>query len=619
MRARCSCSTRKRIAVPRLFAPVPREIRSLSAVALLATSAWVAPGAQAAGFEGKAAVSGVVKDAQGVVQLGALVQILSDRSVTVATAFTDQHGHYLIPNLPSGRYFVRASQTLFVPSTRGNLQLHAGGTAIVNLTLNALFDTASWLPAERRQSSEPDDDWKWTLRSTANRPILRLLEQNDAGELIEVSSSATETGHQAATTRVRATVSSGDGGFGQGGVHNIVALRRTATDGSESMLRADLGSAPVPTGYGSSQELEAGFAQKLGFDGAARTVVSYKAHPELIGAGVTSGVTVLSMASAQRTSLGDVLELEAGGSVEAVRTSAEVLAAHPFLRLTAHAGGGWSLHYRLATAPEVQGFDDVTLGRTAVPVALVRNGRLALEHSRHNEFSASSTQGRTTFEGAWFHDDVSRATISGGGATAPVQPNSTAGATLLSTPGSTPELTAAHPGMLLDPTTGTFRTLAAGYRTSGARVTATTAIATGVWVAAEYSAGAALASTSGPDASYAESLAVMHARSAQSATAAVKGNIPHSQTQLRASYRWQPAQLVTTVDPYSAFADQAYLSCMLRQPIHWGDRLPQGLAASIDVTNLLAEGYRPFLSADGQTLYFAQAPRTIQAALSFSF
>jgi hypothetical protein len=37
------------------------------------------------------------------------------------------------------------------------------------------------------------------------------------------------------------------------------------------------------------------------------------------------------------------------------------------------------------------------------------------------------------------------------------------------------------------------------------------------------------------------------------------------------------------------------------------------------VTNLLAQGYQPFLSADGHTLFLAQSPRTIQAGLSFTF
>ena len=53
--------------------------------------------------------------------------------------------------------------------------------------------------------------------------------------------------------------------------------------------------------------------------------------------------------------------------------------------------------------------------------------------------------------------------------------------------------------------------------------------------------------------------------------------------------------------------------------MRWGDRLPPGLEATIDVTNLLAEGYQPFLSADGRTLFLAQSPRTIRGGLSFTF
>jgi hypothetical protein len=41
--------------------------------------------------------------------------------------------------------------------------------------------------------------------------------------------------------------------------------------------------------------------------------------------------------------------------------------------------------------------------------------------------------------------------------------------------------------------------------------------------------------------------------------------------------------------------------------------------ALINVRNLLAEGYRPFVTADGSTLYFAQTERSVQGGLSFSF
>jgi hypothetical protein len=57
----------------------------------------------------------------------------------------------------------------------------------------------------------------------------------------------------------------------------------------------------------------------------------------------------------------------------------------------------------------------------------------------------------------------------------------------------------------------------------------------------------------------------------------------------------------------------------VRQSLRLGNLLPPGLDATIDVTNLLAQGYRPFLSDDGQMLFLAQAPRTIQAGLAFTF
>jgi outer membrane receptor protein involved in Fe transport len=99
----------------------------------------------------------------------------------------------------------------------------------------------------------------------------------------------------------------------------------------------------------------------------------------------------------------------------------------------------------------------------------------------------------------------------------------------------------------------------------------------------------------------------------------VKGTVIHTGTRVRAAYRWQPERFVTAVNPYEAFGDQAYLSFYLRQPVRCGSLLPPGLEATVDVTNLLEQGYRPFLSADGQTLFLAQSPRTIQAGLAFSF
>jgi hypothetical protein len=43
------------------------------------------------------------------------------------------------------------------------------------------------------------------------------------------------------------------------------------------------------------------------------------------------------------------------------------------------------------------------------------------------------------------------------------------------------------------------------------------------------------------------------------------------------------------------------------------------MEATLDVTNLLAQGYRPVLTSDGHMLFMAQAPRTMQGGLAFTF
>jgi hypothetical protein len=174
-------------------------------------------------------------------------------------------------------------------------------------------------------------------------------------------------------------------------------------------------------------------------------------------------------------------------------------------------------------------------------------------------------------------------------------------------------------GILADSTTGNFRFLSAGYKTQGVNVTLTEPLTPSMWVAVEYATGAGLAAKDGAVMELPTIGSDLAPQAAQTATIALRGRVVHTGTSLRASYRWQPARLVTAVDPYAPFSDQAYFSCYLRQALRLGNLLPAGLDATIDVTNLLAQGYRPFLSADGKTLFLAEAPRTLQAGLAFTF
>jgi Carboxypeptidase regulatory-like domain len=558
-----------------------------------------------------AVVSGIVRDAQGMALMGAVIQVMANDSVTAATAFTDLHGRYVVANLLPGKYHVRASAALFVPTLRDNLQLHSGARTVVNLTLSTLFESTAWLPAERRQADEPGDDWKWTLRSAANRPILRMVED---GEIMLISSSATES-PRVPIDSGKGSVVGGDGTFGRGGVHNTISLDRGFDDGSDVRFRVDLGTGlaqgRAPVAGRPSMEIQTGYQRKLGPGGAARTVVSYQSHPEMVGTGAgsgrSSGLDAAQVATAQKMQFGDAAEIEVGSALNLVHTSGYLASAYPFLRVTAHPSSDWTLGYRMATSRDMQAFNGLDAVRPELRVAVMSRGRLRTERGVHQEVSVARRAGRGTIQASYYRDVLDSILVSGGGGLSSGDLDGESGAVVQPV------------GVIADAATGGFRLLASGYSTQGINVMLTEPLTTGLWAAVEYANGSALASRSAATATLTGVGSELQARSAQSATIALKGRVLHTGTNVRAAYRWQPAYLVTAVDPYAAFSDQAFFSFFLRQPVNCGHWLPSGLEATVDVTNLLAQGYRPFLSADGRTLYLAQAPRSIQAGLAFNF
>jgi hypothetical protein len=531
-----------------------------------------------------------------------MVQVIANDSAMVGTAFTDLHGRYFIAHLVPGKYEVRASGSLFVPAMRANLQLRSGGRAVVNLTLNTLFETTTWLPAERRQADEPSDDWKWTLRSAANRPVLRLVED---GDVLMVSSSSVETPKR--PDRMRAEVTGGGGGFGNGGIHNILVLDRALDDGGGMTVRAEMGTQPgMPYNGKPSMNLSSGYGMQLGLAGAARMVASFQSHPEMVGPDGYAGLGTAQVASAQRMHIGDFADVEAGGTVYVVRTSDYVAASRPFLRITTHPAGSWTVGYRMATSQNMQSFDGLDSVRQELPIAVMYRGKMQTDGGLHQEFAVGKKIGRGVVQVAYYRDSLDRVQVSGGGA-------------MVGAAGIPPGQ-GTEDGILTDSTTGSFRFLSAGYKTQGMRMTLSQPLTSGMWMAVEYGTGAGLSGTDGAGAGTSSgTMPTLAPETAQTATLALRGTVLRTGTRVRAAYRWQPARVVTAVDPYAPFSDDAYLSCYLRQALKMGKLLPPGLEATVEVSNLLAQGYRPFLSADGHTLFLAQTPRTVQAGLAFTF
>lgn len=559
-----------------------------------------------------AAVTGTVRDMRGTPQMGALVQIINlqaaaGEAALAGTAFTDLHGHYSIPVIGPGKYQLKATAALFLPAMRDNLQLRPGAQAVVNLTLSTLFEAVQWLPAQKRRADEPDDDWKWTLRSAENRPILRMLED---GPLVMVSTSDNERAKPSLEARI--AVKSGDGGFGDGGLHNAFTVDRVLGDGSGVILRADLGSPDTSYPLMPSADLTVGYQRKLNPMATVRSVTSYQSHPEIIGGESLTGLQALTLQSAEQLALGDVFAVEYGSELTGVRLEGRSAAAvRPFARVTAHPTDQVLVSYRMATARDLQGWEDMDAVQPELPTAVVqRRGNrssLQMEQGLHQEVSVGLKAGRGLLQTAYYHDNVGRTLIEGGGALDGQQ--------------------LAGGNVLADPTTGNFRMLGPGYRSQGFRVSASEPLTSTIWAVVEISTGAALAArpqfvapgTAEELGTLQFAAASLRDEQAEAVTVALRGLVLHSGTHVRAAYRWQPTSTVTPVDSYNAFSDQPYFSFYLRQPLRLAHVIPNGVEAMVDVTNLLAQGYHPVLSSDGRTLFFAQAPRTLQGGLSFTF
>jgi len=541
-----------------------------------------------------AVLRGVVRDSQGTPQLGAVVELLTGDASLIATAFTDDHGRYRMAAILPGRYQLRASAAFFVPVTRTNLHLQAGAQMVLNLTMSTLFEAESWLPAQKRRADEPADDWKWTLRSVASRPLLRLVDPSD--KTVSISSSATEASK--ASRQARVSVISGDGAFGQGGVQQVLLMNRTLEDGDSTILRVDMGSQPEDFPIKPSTEVSAGYERRSLMGGNTRLVTSYQSHPELsYGAG--TGLQVMRLASTQQLSLGDAVMIDAGTLVQAERLASSRFIAEPFVRVMMRPSGDLMVEYRYATGRALQSSEDLDHIKPPADILTDANGRPLSAKGSHHELSASRKLGTRTVAFAVYSDSFSSGAISGTGM---VDQASLAGLPVIA-----------------DPTTGTFRLATGGYSGRGMSMSVAQPLTPSLTVWGEYDLGTALWSEAGTTGSVTSLASSVGVHTAQAGSVAIRGKIVRTGTTMKAEYRWQPLRTLTQVNSYNATPDEGYMGFFVRQRVWCGRILPGGVDAVVEATNLLEQGYQPVLAPDGHTLFLAQLPRTIQGGLAFNF
>jgi hypothetical protein len=535
-------------------------------------------------------VSGVVRNSAGVPQIGAVVQLLRPDLSVLAAVYTDDKGRFSIPSIDPGLYAVKAMGMSFLPSLRENVRVRR--VTIVNLTLSTLYEVMQWLPAQPRAVDAPSDDWAWTLRSAANRPLLRWLED---GPLVVVSDGSGAK----PKLKARLMATGSEGAFGESGERITAAVEDTPSNSRELLARVDF--AP---GTNARMESMLGFSQDLGFAGSVQTLAAVAIHPEIETEGA-AGIEEAAMQTSENLTLGDEFEGEVGAEQVVARFSENsadtVVAALPFAMIGWRDGNS-TVQYRMTTLLPSRSFSDDGQAANYLPALALRNGELAIERGLHQELGWERRTDASGMSVAVFTDDVKNPVLEAASHFAL---------------GDSPTNLA---GILYDQASGLLRAAGSDYATAGFTASFERRLPGGQDVRLSYANGNALAmQASVHPVSIAQALSSARPRRVQTYALSLSGTLEGSGTKWRASYRWQPEDAVTSAAPFAADGAEPYLNLHLRQPICAHHEGSNGIEALLDVRNMLAQGYRPYLMSDGSVLIFAQAQRAVSAGLAFTF
>jgi hypothetical protein len=546
-------------------------------------------GSLSAAAPGSASVTGVVRDAAGVPQIGSEVQLLRPDLSVVATVYTDADGRYLITSVFPGRYAIKALGDWFLPSLRENVRVRS--KTIVNLTLNSLYEAMQWLPAEPRSRNSQKDDWAWTLKSAANRPLLRWLED---GPLVVVSDGS--GAHPRLKARLMATGK--EGAFGESGERISVAVEETPSNSRELLASVDF---DPESDAGTESML--GFRQELGIAGSVQSVAAVALHPEM-SAAECEGLDEAVLRSWQTMRLGDEIEAEAGSSELWARLDGtnpeDLVELLPFASVSWHDSKS-VIHYQMTTVLPGPSDSQETETRAWLPALSALNGKLAIEHGNHQEIGWERQTERSGVGLRVFSDRIDNPVLEG-----------------------MSNFSQSDSGVLLDPATGLFRATGPRFSSTGVEAFVEHRISGGNTAQLSFANGEALvlplpSAAASRTASLTSLLAGAHPRRIQEYALSLSGTIDGTGTRWRASFRWQPEETLTQAAPFAEDAVAPYLNLHLRQPIHLRGNHAGSFEAVLDLRNLLAEGYRPYLLSDGSTVIFAQEQRNFSAGLVFNF
>jgi hypothetical protein len=537
-------------------------------------------------------ISGYVRSSAGAPQMGAMVEVLST-AVHSLKVFTDDRGFYSINDLIPGNYSLKVSAPSFLPALRDRIGLRAGSAMVVNVTLNTLFEAIQLGPL---RGPADDDDWKWTLRSMANRPVLRVL---DDGSQV----TAVQPGTEGEDHDLRASLSFLAGSPSEG--YGTVSDMSTGFSLEHKILSDDAVSLEGNVGYGQGAGaaiLRTAYTHHTASGSEPTVALTVRRLAPPVGSFRQQGLQAFSLTTTDDLTFGNVLELKFGSELQTVQFMGRFTAFQPFGTVDLHLSPNTVVEYRYAssrpsgTMARDSDVESTDLGQSGPRVSLASFSP-ALERARHQEVSLSRRVGKNNLQFAFYSDQVSNTVLTGVGVA-----------------------TAVSGEMLPDVDSGTFSYQGRDLDTSGLRLVLQRKLTADLTATLDYGYGGVL-DLARPDVELQEARQSLSTVRRHTLSAKLNGKLPGCRTHWTTSYGWVSGRALTSVDMFNSSAGQSdpYLNVFLRQPLPGFSFLPLHMEAMLDLRNLMAQGYVPVMGPDGRTVYLVQSARSVRGGVAFTF
>jgi len=572
-------------------------------------------------------IAGIVRNQFGMPLPGAAVQLFNHQERLLTRVLTDDHGQFRFADLAPDLYAVRVTRLSYDVARRPNIEVRPGAHTMLTVSLATLFSSIQ-ISYPTIESVPMTDEWKWVLRSDSQtRPVFRMLPDSPADTAATGSTAQATTDGQApqraamfSDTRGMVRVSAGDGNLSAVGTSTQADLGTTF-----ALATALYGSGLLQVsgnfGYGSQSGAPAGAIRTsysrslLGTSPEVSLTMRQLNMPGRVVAAMTGQTDVaiptlrtMSASVDDKIQLSDQLFLQYGSTMDYVSFLDHLNYLSPYARLSyrvsrdgeldfAYTSGNARPNLAGASGPDADLQRDLdTLGM--FPRVSLLGGQTKIQ--RGEEFEAGYRQrvGSRTYNVSAYHESVINAALS-----------MVAPAGMFASADVMPDLFSAN---------SIFNV--GNYQSSGFAAAVTQDVGDNVSISMMLDSTGGLTTadrelvSDNPD--QLREMIRMGRRNA--ATVRIAAVVPRVGTRFSSSYQWSGDQrwaMAGNLYSTQSLRPLPGLNIVIRQPIPGA----RHIEATAELQNLLAQGYLPLYTPDGQRILLVQTPRSIRGGFSFIF